>query len=258
MAAPMPALFLAHGAPPLLDLPEWVAELKAWADALPRPRAVLVISAHWEEHPVTIGATAPTPLIHDFYGFPEKYYRLRYPAPGAPWLGERVHQLLSPLGPVARDPGRGLDHGAYIPLLAMYPLADVPVLQLSLPSDDPAEVLALGRALAPLRAEGVQIQGSGFLTHNLGRVDWTGRAPVPAWAADFDAWAADAIARRDLDALVDFERKAPGARIALPTTEHFLPLLAAMGAADGAAPAPRFPITGFWLGSLTRRSVELG
>jgi 4,5-DOPA dioxygenase extradiol len=140
----------------------------------------------------------------------------------------------------------------------MYPAADVPVLQLSLPSLAPREVLALGRALAPLRAEGVLVMGSGFLTHNLRRIEWREGATTPAWAKEFDLWAEGALARGDVDALLDFQAKAPAARIALPTTEHFVPLLAAVGAAqDGAAP-PRFPITGFWLGSLTRRSVQLG
>jgi len=254
----LPALFVAHGAPPLLDDAGWVAELGAWAGSLPRPRAVLVLSAHWEERPIAIGATRTVPLVHDFHGFPERYYRQTYPAPGAPALAARVRELLAPLGPVAEDPERGLDHGAYVPLVAMYPAADVPVLQLSLPSLDPREVLAVGRALAPLRDEGVLIVGSGFLTHNLGRVEWRPGAATPAWAREFDAWAAEAIARRDVDALVDFQAKAPAARIALPTTEHYVPVLAAAGAALDDPRPPGFPITGFWLGSLTRRSVQLG
>lgn len=254
----MPALFVAHGAPPLLDDAAWVAELGAWAAALPRPRAVLVLSAHWEERPITLGATRPVPLVYDFWGFPEHHYRQTYPAPGAPALADRVRALLGPLGPVADAPGRGLDHGAYVPLVAMYPAANVPVLQLSLPSLDPREVLAVGRALAPLREEGVLLVGSGFLTHNLGRIEWRPGAATPAWAREFDAWAAEAIARRDLDALVDFEAKGPAARIALPTTEHYVPLLAAAGAALDDPRPPGFPITGFWLGSLTRRSVQLG
>lgn len=253
----MPAVFVAHGAPPLLDMPDWVGELRAWAGALPRPRAILVLSAHWEARPVTLGATSAAPLIHDFYGFPERYYQQRYPAPGAPELAARVRQLLSPRGPVADDPARGLDHGAYVPLVAMYPAADVPVLQVSLPGLEPRGLLALGRALAPLRDEAVLIMGSGFITHNLRRVDWHGGAPVPGWAAEFDAWVAEALSRRDADALVDFERKGPGVQLALPTTEHYVPLLAAMGAAEG-DPAPTFPITGFWMASLTRRSVQWG
>jgi 4,5-DOPA dioxygenase extradiol len=258
LAQRMPSVFLAHGAPPLLDMPGWVAELHQWANALPRPRAILVLSAHWEQRPVTLGATRTVPLIYDFYGFPEHYYRQRYPAPGAPELAARVRHLLAPLGPVADDPERGLDHGAYVPLVAMYPAADVPVLQVSLPGLSPQALLAMGRALAPLRDEGVLLMGSGFITHNLRLADWNPDAPVPAWAAEFDAWAAEALVRSDVDALLDFERKGPGARIALPTTEHFVPLLAALGAAADTDRPPTFPITGFWLGGMTRRSVQWG
>jgi 4,5-DOPA dioxygenase extradiol len=255
-AGRMPAIFLAHGAPPLLDMPGWMGELRTWAEAMPRPKAILVLSAHWEQRPVTLGATRTVPLIYDFYGFPERYYQQQYRAPGAPALAARVRQLLGTHGPVADDPERGLDHGAYVPLVAMYPAADVPVLQVSLPGLAPEALLALGRALAPLRDEGALIMGSGFLTHNLRLVDWRPDAPVPTWAAEFDAWAAEALGRNDVDALVDFQRKAPGARVALPTTEHYVPVLAALGAAGGGAKAPRFPITGFWMGGMTRRSVE--
>src|SRR5262245_1663224 len=153
----MPVIFLAHGSPLLLDDAGWVAELGRWAAAMPRPRAVLMLSAHWEQKPVTLGATRTVPLVYDFYGFPDSYYRVTYPAPGAPELASRVRALLGPTQPVADDPGRGLDHGAYVPLVAMYPRADVPVLQVSLPTMDPATLFALGRALAPLRREGVLI-----------------------------------------------------------------------------------------------------
>lgn len=255
-AGRVPAIFLAHGAPPLLDDAGWVAELAAWGRAAPRPRAVLVLSAHWERRPVTLGATTSAPLVYDFYGFPARYYAQRYPAPGAPDLAARVRGLLAPLGPVADDPRRGLDHGAYVPLAAMYPAADVPVLQLSLPGLEPRTLFAMGRALAPLCDEGVLVLGSGFLTHNLAQADPRPGAPSPAWAREFDAWAAEAIARRDVDALVDFERAAPAVHLALPTTEHFAPLLAALGAAADEGRAPSFPITGFWMGSLTRRSVQ--
>jgi len=253
----MPSIFLAHGAPPLLDLPGWVSELHAWAGALPRPRAVLMLSAHWERRPVTLAATRTVPLIYDFYGFPEHYYRQRYPAPGAPELAARVRRLLSAHGPVAEDPDRGLDHGAYVPLVAMYPEADVPVLQVSLPGLAPRDLFELGRALAPLRDEQVLIVGSGFLTHNLGGLVLEPTEGPPAWSVDFDAWAADALARKDVDALIDFQRKAPGARLALPTTEHYVPVLAALGAAADVERPPAFPITGFWMG-LTRRSVQWG
>ena len=253
----MPVLFVAHGAPTLLDDAGWVRELGDWSGRLPRPRAVLMLSAHWEQRPVTIGATRTLPLIYDFYGFPSRYYEQRYPAPGAPGLADAVRGALAGGHRVAEEPGRGLDHGAYVPLVAMYPEADVPVLQVSLPGEDPSELLALGRTLSRLRDEGVLIVGSGFITHNLRTVAWEGSPPPPAWAAEFDAWVADALTRRDVDALLDYERKGPGVRIALPTREHFVPLLVALGASDE-RDAIEFPISGFWMGSLTRRSVQFG
>jgi 4,5-DOPA dioxygenase extradiol len=249
--ATMPVLFQAHGAPPLLDDPGWIAELADWAKALPRPRAIVVVSAHWEAHPLAIGATRPVPLIYDFYGFPEKFYKLAYPSPGAPDVAARIRDLLDTAGIAHVDePERGLDHGTYVPLMCMYPAADIPVLQISLPSQDPKQLFAVGRALAPLRAEGVLLVGSGFITHNLRAL----RLPeVPQWSRDFDAWAGDVIARHDHDALIDYRAKAPGVRESLPTHEHFVPLLVAAGAAPDAAVT--FPITGFWW-NMTRRSVQ--
>ncbi len=253
----LPTLFVAHGAPPLLDDAGWVGELAAWSGTLPRPRSILMLSAHWEERPVMLGATRTVPLVYDFYGFPTRYYEQTYAAPGAPELASRVRELMQGRHATAEDPERGLDHGAYVPLVAMYPAADVPVLQMSFPSEDPAELFALGRALRPLRDEGVLIVGSGFITHNLRAVDWSGTSEAPAWASEFDAWAGEAIARKDVDALLDYQRKGPGVRIALPTREHFVPLLVALGAAHDEERV-QFPINGFWLGSLTRRSVQFG
>ena len=181
----MPVIFAAHGAPVLLDDPAWMAELAAWADALPKPKGVLMVSAHWEERPTTLGATRTVPLVYDFYGFPERYYQTRYPAPGAPGLAARVRDLLRQKDiPSTDEPDRGLDHGAYVPLVAMYPDADVPVLQVSMPALDPKALFDLGRALAPLREEGVLVFGSGFLTHNM---RYAFRPGIPAWAREFDA-----------------------------------------------------------------------
>src|SRR5438128_4226449 len=161
----MPTLYIGHGAPPLVDDPLWVAQLAAWARALPRPTAVLIVSAHWENAPLTIGATRTgTPLVYDFGGFPERYYRAQYRSPGAPELATQVRQLLSDQQ-VAEAPERGLDHGAYVPLTVMYPQADVPVLQVSMPSLDPERLFQIGERLSPLRDQGVLIIGSGFLTH---------------------------------------------------------------------------------------------
>lgn len=252
----MPVIFLAHGAPMLLDDAGWVTELAAWARALPRPRAILMISAHWEQRPVAIGATSRVPLVYDFYGFPEKFYRLQYPSPGAPELAARVRELLGAAGIAFSDePARGQDHGSYVPLLCMFPGADVPVLQISLPTMEPRTLYELGRALAALPDEGVLVIGSGFLTHNMR--SFALRA-TPAWASEFDAWCAETLARRDVGALLEYRTVAPGVRDALPTHEHFVPVLVAAGAAE-ARPEISFPITGFWFGgSFTRRSVQFG
>ena len=252
----MPAVYFGHGAPPLVDDELWVAQLAAWAGALPRPRAVLMVSAHWTEARLTFGATAPgVPLVYDFYGFPERYYEATYPAPPAPELAERVRGLLEGVEPVQESPSRGLDHGAYVPLLVMYPEADVPVLQISMPSLEPERLLALGARLRPLRDDGVLIIGSGFLTHGLPFLrDFRTDAPPPQWSSDFDRWAAEALERRDLRGLADF-RSVPSARYAHPTTEHFVPLFVTLGAADEGVPMAT-PITGYFLG-LSKRSIQL-
>ena len=251
----MPAMYLGHGAPPLVDDPLWVVQLEAWARALPRPAAILVVSAHWQNAPLAIGATSDAaPLVYDFYGFPERYYRARYPAPGAPDLARRVRALLAGHEQVADVPRRGLDHGAYVPLTVMYPEADIPVLQISMPSLDPGRLLRVGAALAPLRDEGVLIMGSGFLTHGLPFLsDFRFNAPPPSWSAEFDHWAAAALDTGDVDALAAY-RGAPAVRYAHPTTEHYAPLFVTLGAAE--SPAPVTTITGYWLG-LAKRSVQV-
>jgi 4,5-DOPA dioxygenase extradiol len=251
----MPAVYLGHGAPPLVDDPLWVVQLEAWAQALPRPSAILVVSAHWESAPLTIGATADAaPLVHDFYGFPERYYRATYPAPGAPALAAQVRALLSGTETVAEAPDRGLDHGAYVPLTVMYPDADIPVLQISMPDLDPERLLRIGAALGPLRDDGVLIVGSGFLTHGVPFLrEFRFDATPPGWSTEFDHWAAEALDHGDVSALADF-RRAPGAKYAHPTTEHFAPLFVALGAA--AEPQPVTTITGYWLG-LAKRSFQV-
>lgn len=253
----MPVIFAAHGAPILLDDAQWMAELAAWSSALPKPRSILMVSAHWEARPTTLGATDPVPLLYDFFGFPEKYYQTRYPAPGAPELRARVHQLLDQGGIACTDePKRGLDHGAYVPLVAMYEACDVPVLQMSIPGLVPGELVALGRALAPLRDEGVLIFGSGFLTHNM---HYAFRPGTPEWAREFDQWVEDALSTMNVDALEDFQERAPAAHLALPTWEHYAPVLVAAGAAVEQAPQVTFPITGWWMqGAFTKRSVQFG
>jgi 4,5-DOPA dioxygenase extradiol len=249
----MPVLYLSHGAPPLADDALWTRQLAGWAGAIPKPTAVLMVSAHWENAPLTIGATTTVPLVYDFWGFPERYYEVTYPAPGAPELAASVRALL---GDVHDDPDRGLDHGAYVPLKEMYPDADVPVLQMSMPSLDPAELFEVGQRLAPLRDEGVLIIGSGFFTHNLSRMTMADPdVEAPAWSAEFDHWGAEALATRDFDALLDFEHKSPSARLAHPRTEHFAPLFVSMGASLTSDDKPTTVIDGYWYG-LAKRSVQ--
>jgi 4,5-DOPA dioxygenase extradiol len=252
----MPSLYLSHGAPPLADDPIWPGELASWSADLPRPTAILMVSAHWEEAPLTMGATTTVPLVYDFSGFPEHYYRVRYGAPGAPELAERVRKLLrTPRTPVHQDETRGLDHGAYVPLVEMFPDADVPVLQISMPTLDPNELMLIGRKLAPLRDEGVLIVGSGFFTHNLRALSPNGA--VTSVMAEFDDWGRRALEAHDLDALLDFEHKAPAWRLAHPRTEHFAPLFVALGAGADDLESQRSVIDGFWMG-LAKRSIQLG
>ena len=254
----MPAVYLGHGAPVLLDDPIWPSELSAWSARLPRPESILMVSAHWESAPLTIGATTQVPLVYDFYGFPEKYYRQRYDSPGAPDLAAKVRALMPDHEPVGSAPRRGLDHGAYVPLSVMYSAADIPVLQISMPDLDPEHLFALGQRLAPLRDEGTLIVGSGFLTHGLPfvREYMMGRPGAPLWSSEFDAWAADALARGDLDTLFAFRDTAPGMPYAHPTVEHLAPLFVALGAASTPDKAPTTAVEGYFMG-LSKRSVEL-
>lgn len=255
----MPVLYLSHGAPPLADDPTWTQQLAGWSADLPRPTAILMVSAHWEEAPLTLAATTTVPLVYDFWGFPDRYYQVKYAAPGAPDLADKVRKLLrSPQTPVHDAPDRGLDHGAYVPLVEMYPDADIPVLQISMPTLDPAELVKIGRKLAPLRDEGVLIIGSGFFTHNLREMDMSRGtdSPPPAWSAEFDDWGRRVIASKDLDALIDFQHKAPTARLAHPRTEHFAPLFVAIGASTDASDATSV-IDGYWYG-LAKRSIQFG
>jgi 4,5-DOPA dioxygenase extradiol len=249
----MPAIYLSHGAPPLADDRLWTSQLADWSRDLPKPAAILVVSAHWEEAPLAIGATTTVPLTYDFWGFPEHYYQVRYPAPGAPALADSVRKLLAGSAtPVTDVPDRGLDHGAYVPLVEMYPDADVPVLQISMPTLDPKALLEVGRRLAPLRDEGVLIMGSGFFTHNLRAM---GAPDTPTWSSEFDEWGRERLAAKDVDALLDFENAAPAGHLAHPRTEHFAPLFVALGAADENLDGQHTVIDGFWLG-LAKRSVQ--
>jgi 4,5-DOPA dioxygenase extradiol len=254
-AGRMPAIYMSHGAPPLADDALWTRQLADWSSALPRPASVLMVSAHWESAPLAVGATSTVPLVYDFWGFEDRYYQVTYPAPGAPGLAADVRKLLNTAGMQVQDiPERGLDHGAYVPLVEMYPDADVPVLQVSMPSLDPQRLFEVGRRLAPLRDAGVLIVGSGFFTHNLRALSLDGS--VSAVMSEFDQWGAETLARGDIDALLDFQHKAPAARQAHPRTEHFAPLFVTLGAASGDLTGAQTVIDGFWFG-LAKRSIQV-
>ncbi len=256
---PLPALYLGHGAPPLFEDRAWMDELFGWAQALPVPKDVLIVSAHWESAPVSITSTAAaTPLVYDFWGFDELYYRMTYATPDAGALGRTVASLMPDTEPLHEHRTRGLDHGAWVPLKVMYPTADLPVLQLSLPTHDPASLLRLGARLADLRAQGTLVIGSGFMTHGLpflSREHFMNRAAAPRWSREFDAWAAEALAAGDVDTLAAFRSAAPAVQYAHPTVEHFTPLFVTLGASG----APDVPVTttidGFAMG-LAKRSFQ--
>ncbi|SFW20975.1 class III extradiol ring-cleavage dioxygenase [Nitrosovibrio sp. Nv17] len=230
----MPALFLSHGSPMLaLEDEPTTAFLRSLPERLPRPDAIVVASAHWETGEAVVGGAAHPETLHDFHGFPEALYALRYPAPGQPRLAARMRDLLVRAGfATTVDPVRGLDHGAWNPLLLMYPEADIPVVQLSVqPCRDADWHYRLGRALAPLGRDNILLIGSGNLTHNL-REAFDGRhAHAPDWVVGFAEWVAGKTEARDIDALLEWQARAPDARRNHPTTEHFVPFLVALGAA---------------------------
>jgi 4,5-DOPA dioxygenase extradiol len=230
-----PALFLSHGAPtlPIVDAPA-SRFLRGLGKTLGRPSAILVASAHWETAVPTLGSAARQTTIHDFRGFPRALYELRYEPPGAPELAERAGDLLAKAGLGSRiDPTRGLDHGAWVPLLLMYPEADIPTTQISIqPHLGPAHHVALGRALAALRAEGVLIIGSGSFTHDLRRFRGQAEdAPATPDVIAFADWFDTAITERRTADLLAYRSLAPYAAEQHPTDEHLLPLYVAMGAA---------------------------
>ncbi|WP_255658395.1 class III extradiol ring-cleavage dioxygenase [Actinoplanes sp. L3-i22] len=231
----LPSLFVSHGAPPTLDDAQWLDELFAWGQSMPKPRGIVVVSAHWENAPAALsGSAAGTPLYYDFGGFHPRYYTLPYASPDATDLAHRIAGTIATTGPVHQFVDRGLDHGAFIPLMAMYPAADVPVVQLSMPSLEPEALLALGRRLRGLREEGILVLGSGFMTHSFAVMR---RPALAGHTKAFDEWAVDALARGDVDALADYRAKAPGADVAHPTADHYVPLLLTLGAANDPASA---------------------
>jgi 4,5-DOPA dioxygenase extradiol len=238
--SPLPSLFLSHGSPMLAVEDSPAARfLDGLGAQLPRPRAIVVVSAHFMAEAPVIGAAAHPETVHDFGGFPATMYRITYPAPGAPELAAEIATRLDAAGLTPSLRPHGLDHGVWVPLRRIYPEADLPVVPISVsPHRDAAWHHALGRVLAPLRAQGVLVIGSGGFVHNLRDLDWEHRdAPLAPWSRDFRDWMSDRIVKGDTDALLDWARQAPNARHAHPTTEHLMPLFVAMGAGGETATA---------------------
>jgi 4,5-DOPA dioxygenase extradiol len=245
MKSAQPALFVPHGAPTFALRPGAAgAALSAMAQALELPRAIIIVSPHWDTALPTVGFAERPATIHDFSGFPQALYAIRYPATGCREAADEVVAALQTAGlPVQKDAERGLDHGAWMPLRQMFPEADVPVIPLSIQSQGgPQRAFELGRALAPLAERGFLVIASGNITHNLRdyQLAWRNGGQTPAYVRQFADWIAHHLAAHDLAGLLDYRRQAPGATQAHPSDEHLLPLYVALGAAGESAAAKRF------------------
>jgi len=256
----MPVLFVGHGSPMnAIEDNQWSRGFRALATLVPRPKTILAISAHWYVPATAVTADEYPKTIHDFGGFPEPLYKIDYPASGNPVLAGQLVTRLDRFQAFASNDW-GIDHGTWSILLHMYPAADIPVVQLSINrSLTPADHIAIGQLLAPLRDDGILIMGSGNITHNLRHAmqsAYSGETATPSWARDFDLAVAHAVERHDLDFLATALQSADG-RQSHPTPDHFLPLLYAAGAGVASDPV-RFPLVGFDLASLSMRSLIIG
>lgn len=255
---PLPTLYVSHGAPALFEDATWISELFAWSQAMPKPTAILIVSAHWESAPLSLSATgANTPLVYDFGGFAQRYFQMTYNTPDASALAARVAASMPDSEPVHQHATRGLDHGAWVPLKVMYPYADVPVLQVSIPTHDPGRLIDIGARLQSLRAEGVLVIGSGYMTHGVRYLtqDNFRHNIIPSWSSDFDAWGADALARGDVETLANYNRHAPAVDLAHPTVDHWVPLFVTLGAATNPEAPVQTTVDGYKFG-LSKRSFQ--
>jgi 4,5-DOPA dioxygenase extradiol len=259
MAHAMPSIFLGHGNP--MNAISANIYTEAWrriGAGVPKPKAILSISAHWyvPETALTI-STAPR-TIHDFGSFPRELYQVKYPAPGDPELARRVQKMLSPI-PANLDQSWGLDHGTWSVLCHMYPEADIPVVQLSIDESRPAAYhYEIGRRLAPLRDHGILIVGSGNLVHNLHAYAWGGHVPEPYdWAVRFESEARQMISAGEVHGLIEYEKLGRDAMLAIPTPDHFLPLLYVLGTRIPKDPVS-FPVEGIDGGSISMLALQLG
>ncbi|KAA8999273.1 4,5-DOPA dioxygenase extradiol [Affinibrenneria salicis] len=258
-ASRMPALFLGHGSPMnVLEDNQYTQAWRQLGDTLPRPRAILAVSAHWYTRGTAVTAMDKPRTIHDFGGFPQALFDTQYPAPGSPELAARVQALLAPVPVIADRSEWGLDHGSWGVLIKMYPQADIPVVQLSVDGTQPAEYhYRLGQKLAALRDEGVMIVASGNVVHNLRMVKWDGGGEPYPWAVSFNQFVRDNLSYRgDAHPLVDFMRH-EGAALSNPTPDHYLPLLYVLGSWNGTE-AIGVPVEGIEMGSLSMLSVQVG
>ena len=246
----LPSLFISHGSPMLALQPGASGPaLQRLAADLPRPRAIVVMSAHWESRELLVSGSPAPETWHDFGGFPRELFAVQYPAPGDPALAQQIVELLADDGlPAHLDNQRPFDHGTWVPLSLMYPAADIPVVQVSLPSHmGPALQTRIGQALRSLREQGVLLIGSGSITHNLGELDWrAGPQSIEPWAGDFRDWVVDKLSAQDETALHDYRKQAPYAVRSHPSDEHLLPLYFARGAGGEFSIAHQ----GFTLGAL--------
>ena len=253
----MPVAFFGHGSPMnTLDQNQYTEAWRALGDAMPKPKAILSVSAHWYTRGTAVTAMESPKTIHDFYGFPQALFDVQYPAPGDPELASRVRDLLAPLE-VHRDHSWGLDHGTWSVLKHVYPRADIPVVQLSIDGTQPPQFhYDTGKRLAPLRDEGVLVVGSGNVVHNLRLMKRSG-GPAYDWSVRFNERIREALAARDHATLVDFERLGEDARLSVPTPEHYLPLLYIAGL-QGEDETMSFPVDGYDLGSVSMLTAVAG
>jgi 4,5-DOPA dioxygenase extradiol len=253
-----PAIFFGHGNPMnALAHNQYTAGWARIGEQIPRPKAILCISAHWYIQQTGVTVTTAPRTIHDFGGFPHELYQVQYPAPGSPELARRVQALLAPL-PVNLDESWGLDHGTWSVLAHVYPAADIPVVQLSIDAGQPPSFhYQIGQRIAPLRDEGILVMGSGNLVHNLREMDWSGKAAGPYdWAARFEEQARQMIQAGEHAPLLAYRRLGPDALLSIPTPDHFLPLMHILGAQQS-SDRVSFPVDGADGGSVSMLTVLL-
>jgi 4,5-DOPA dioxygenase extradiol len=258
MTPRQPALFIGHGSPmQAIEPSRYTAAWEQLGRTLPRPRAIVVVSAHWYTNGTAVTTATQPATIHDFYGFPAALYQLQYPARGDAALAARVQELLAP-AQVRADTQWGLDHGSWSVLRYMYPAADVPTLQLSIDANlAPRAHYQLGRRLGALRAEGILILGSGNVVHNLRALQSSAAAPALAWAAEFNDAVRAAVLAGEHETLIDYLAMGSAAQLSVPTAEHYLPLLYVLGTQSG-EDTVSIPIDGIDLGAISMLSAQLG